>query len=257
MVILMGAMPAIGACDQPDAPATRPVTSRNEPIAAAPVSFERETKAFTFTYDYPAQAAAIPALTATLATERAKALAELEASSSQALAQSQGSDYQFNAHLAGISWKVTGDTSALLAMVAEISSFAGGAHGNTGYDAMIWDKAAARRVALDALFVDPAAAMDALRQPYCDALDADRAARRAEYEVTGDDMFSACPPFSELVIVPFAGSDGGFDRMMLLAAPYVAGPYVEGAYEISLPLTDATLDQLKPRYRKAFTRTAQ
>lgn len=251
------ALPGIAACQQAtdvDEKAQAPATETNN---AAPVNFERETKSFAFSYAYPAEAAALPGLAKMLEGDREKALAELKQQTAEAQKDAADNDYPFNPHMLGISWKVTGESTELLAMVGEISSFSGGAHGNTGYEALIWDKTTNRRIALDAVFTDMAAALAAIRQPYCDALNADRAERRGEYAGAPDDMFNACPPFSDLVLVPFASGDGGFDRIMIIAAPYVAGPYVEGAYEISVALPEASIERIKPEYRTAFTATAR
>lgn len=99
--------------------------------------------------------------------------------------------------------------------------------------------------------------MELVRQPYCDALNAERVEKRGEYEATGDDMFEACPPFEELAIVPHANRDGRFDRLTLIAAPYVAGPYAEGVYEVTLPIPAAMRELVKPQYRNAFSAAAR
>lgn len=251
--LLLAALPAIGACQPPANPDTNASTAKSKGKVSASVSFERETNAFSFSYDYPAEAAAIPALVTLLDQDRSKMLTALEQSAAEGEADAKANSYPFNPHMAGMRWKVTGTSNALLVMLGEISSFSGGAHGNSNYQALLWDKAASRRIPLEALFIDSAAAMEPLRERYCNALNAERLEKRGGYEPGGDAMFNECPPFEELVIIPFAGSDGGFDRLLLVAAPYVAGPYVEGAYEISLPLGQQTLAQIKPEYRPAFT----
>lgn len=252
------ALPGIAACQQADDVAKKTQAPVTEAKKAAPVSFTRETKTFAFTYAYPAEAAALPKLAALLDSERAKALAELEQQATEAKKDSADNDYPFNPHMADVSWAVTGDTATMLAMVGEIGSFSGGAHGNTGYEALIWDKAADSRIALDAVFTDAAAALEPMRQPYCDALNGERRERRgADMSADPADMFNVCPPFSELVLVPYAGSDREFDRIMFIAGPYVAGPYAEGVYEISVALPAASLERIKPEYRSAFISTAR
>ena len=42
------------------------------------------------------------------------------------------------------------------------------------------------------------------------------------------------------------------DRIGLIADPYVAGSYAEGAYEVTLPVTRAIIGTVKPEYRGAF-----
>lgn len=257
LALALLALPGMAACQQATDVAEKAQSPATGTDKAVPVAFERETESFAFSYDYPAEAAALSGLARVLEADREKALAELQTQSAEAKKDAAENDYPFNPHMLGISWKVTGESAELLAMVGEISSFSGGAHGNTGYEALIWDKAANRRIALDAVFTDMASALEPIRQPYCDALNADRRERRGEYAGEPDDMFNTCPPFSELVLVPYAGGDGGFNRMMIIAAPYVAGPYAEGAYDISVALPGPLLERIKPEYRKAFVATAR
>ena len=46
--------------------------------------------------------------------------------------------------------------------------------------------------------------------------------------------------------------DGRFDRLLLVASPYVAGPWVEGAYEIELVITPDLIAALKAEFRPGF-----
>jgi hypothetical protein len=56
--------------------------------------------------------------------------------------------------------------------------------------------------------------------------------------------------------VIFLGSAKGkaFDRIGVYYGPYVAGPYAEGDFEFTLPVSPAILAAVKPRYRAAFAR---
>jgi len=248
-------LPAMAACGQ-DAPETgKEKSAKAAPQAAAkPVSFERETEKFSFSYSYPAEAAAIPELAKLLEDERAQGLAELENEAVEAEKDAKANDYPYNPHMMGISWTVTGNTDPVLAMLGEISSYLGGAHGNTGYEALLWDKRAAKRVKIEDMFTDMAATLEPLRQRFCDALNVERRERRgADMSDDPEDMFNVCPPFSDLVIIPSAVGNDGFDRLMFVAAPYVAGPYAEGVYEISVPVTQQTLASIKPEYQAAFS----
>ncbi len=70
-------------------------------------------------------------------------------------------------------------------------------------------------------------------------------------EAEGDD-FSACvkPDATNLLL----GSRSGrkFDRVGVQIAPYIAGPYAEGAYEFTFDVTPEVLETVKPEYRDAF-----
>jgi hypothetical protein len=43
-----------------------------------------------------------------------------------------------------------------------------------------------------------------------------------------------------------------FNRIGLIASPYVAGSYAEGQYEVTLPVTPKVLAAVKPEYKAAF-----
>jgi hypothetical protein len=71
--------------------------------------------------------------------------------------------------------------------------------------------------------------------------------------VTGNDMFDECPKLDEIAIVPTdKDGNGHFERLILTASPYVAGPYVEGSYEIDLGVTVDVISALKSEYRASF-----
>ena len=66
-------------------------------------------------------------------------------------------------------------------------------------------------------------------------------------------MFDECPKLSEIAIVPTDNDKNGrFERLILTASPYVAGPYVEGSYEIDLSVTPDLIASLKADYRDSF-----
>ena len=55
-------------------------------------------------------------------------------------------------------------------------------------------------------------------------------------------MFGNCPEYKELtVIIVDKNGNGRFDHIQAIADAYVAGPYVEGPYEIDLPITAAMI----------------
>ena len=91
-----------------------------------------------------------------------------------------------------------------------------------------------------------------LTQRWCDALNKAREEKRGE-PVGGEGMFNDCPKLSEIAIVPTdKDKNGRFERLILTASPYVAGPYVEGSYEIDLPVTPDLIAALKADYRDSF-----
>jgi hypothetical protein len=65
--------------------------------------------------------------------------------------------------------------------------------------------------------------------------------------------FDACPKLSEAAFVPAdSDGDGRLDRLHFIAAPYTAGPYAEGDYDIAIPVTKTLFAMIKPEYRSSF-----
>ena len=230
------------------------------PIAATAVSgggarsVSESNDLYEFSYAYPAAAGAIPALRTLLDAGLAKAKAALISESKADRAEAKKNGYPYHAHSSGTDWKVVSDLPGWLSLSSQLYVFTGGAHGMTNFDALLWDKSAGvRRQALD-LFVGKAALRGAVKAPFCAALDRERAKKRGgDYSPGPDDPFGKCiDPVDETTVI--LGSRGGarFDRIGFLIAPYSAGPYAEGTYEVTLPLSPALLRAIKPEFRDAF-----
>jgi hypothetical protein len=145
-------------------------------------------------------------------------------------------------------WTAEAETDQLLALSSRRYSFTGGAHGNLELGGVIWDRAAARRIAFPELFADPKAAFAAIRPAFCKALDAERAERRQGARAA---QFEDCPDLAALTLLPVGA--GTVTMLKVAVPPYVAGPWSEGAYEILLdaaPLRPLLL----PRYAASFAK---
>ena len=149
-------------------------------------------------------------------------------------------------------WQVAADTPRFLSLTAKVASFGGGAHGNYGKDVLLWDRQ--RDVTLAPLdrFASPAALNRAISSRVCAELDRQRAQRRGMV-VDKATPFGQCPPVEDLEVILGSADGEAFDRIGLYAAPYVAGAYAEGDYEITLPLDVAIMAAVKPQYRGAFS----
>ncbi|HQS98494.1 MAG: hypothetical protein B7Y31_04810 [Novosphingobium sp. 16-62-11] len=261
-LVLMGAVLALGACsvkeDEPTAAASESAYAAQStaavvtqaPVAARDVHEQNEL--YQFDYSYPASAGAIPALKALLDAELEKARGELkvEATEGQNLAKKNG--FPFNPYSYSVEWKVVTDLPAWLSMSTLIGTFSGGAHPNYVFDAMLWDRVAGQRRAPADLFVSKAALSEAIRAPFCKELDRQRAKKRGGQDGGQIEEFSKCiDPVEETVIL---GSSTGkaFDRIGILVAPYSAGPYAEGDYEVTVPVTPKVLAAVKPQFKPAF-----
>ena len=61
-----------------------------------------------------------------------------------------------------------------------------------------------------------------------------------------------CPTFDKLAVVPVGEPGQPFDRLRILATPYLADPYSDGTYDVTFPITAEVLALVKPAYRDAF-----
>jgi hypothetical protein len=225
--------------------------------APSPAATERKvdesTSAFEFDYAYPAQAAAIPALVVELEADLAKQRRELVASAREGQKAAKENGFAYNPYAHSVSWSVVTDLPGWLSLSGAAYEYAGGAHPNHWSQALLWDKAASKsRVASD-LFASKAALAEAIRQPFCVVLNRERSARRGEtINPNSGDPFEDCIDPTDSTIILGSSNGTQFDRIGVLIAPYEAGPYVEGDYEVTLPVTRAVMAALKPQYRSVF-----
>jgi len=227
--------------------------------AARAVKHEERTNSFHFAYAYPAAAAAIPALKAWLDAESNKLRAALAdyakengASSAKEAKAKEGSDSYFAFEVTK-EWTVITELPGWLSLFGHHYGDSGGVHGNWCSSALLWDKVASRARKPLALFRSKAAFNAALGSAYCAALDAERSKRRnGNFNRTSGDQFDSCLDPSKVTILLGSTDNVRFTRIGLMADPYMAGPYAEGDYEITLPVTPAVIAAVRPQYRGAF-----
>ncbi|MHA6334389.1 DUF4163 domain-containing protein [Qipengyuania sp. CAU 1752] len=216
------------------------------------VAVEENSDLYSFDYAYPEPAAAIPELREHLDEEMKAARDRLIRSARMGRAEARENGFPYNAFAEGTEWKVVADTPRFLSLSASQYSYTGGAHPNYGSSSLIWDRETDRLLQPLDLFTSPTALTNAIEGRYCEALDAERVKRRGEELDAVDNPFDACPAVKKLTVLLGSSSGKRFDRIGLIADPYVVGPYAEGAYEITLPVTSAVLAAVRPAYRDAF-----
>ncbi len=219
---------------------------------AEPFVQDIEDDLVDFHFSWSAEAAQVPDLVARLDAERAKQLAELQAVAEEerVLRNRDKYGYSFTGFERSTEYSTAGQSPRLLSLSVKVSAYTGGAHGNHGTGAFLWDYVERREIGATDLFERPAAFPALVTANYCNALYAERTKRNGEQTGT---VYEMCPSLSELAIIP-SDSDGDhlFDRIHLIAAPYVAGSYAEGEYDIPLQVTPAIVAALKPDYRASF-----
>jgi len=243
------------APEQKASAAAAPLVEPTADATIAPLArkTQEQTALFEFEYSYPAEAAAIPSLVAELEADLAKQRREIATAAREGRAAAKEGGFPFNPYNHLVSWSVVTDLPGWLSLTATANEFTGGAHPNHWSQALLWDKVADQsRVATD-LFVSRAALAKAIRDPFCKALNRERAQRRGEPVLPdSDDPFDQCIDPTASTVILGSSNQQQFDRIGVLIAPYEAGPYVEGDYEITLPVTKAVLAAVKPQYRSVF-----
>ena len=206
---------------------------------------------YEFDYSWPGAAAAIPGLSGELQKRMERAKTSLVADAREGRAAAQG-DYALPPHSSSWEWKVAADTPRFLTLTADVANYMGGAHGIYGKDVLVWDRKGSIARDSMAFFASPAALDRAIAPRYCRELDRQREQRRG-MEVNDNSPFGECPSVEDLEVIFGSTDSKAFDRIGFYASPYVAGAYVEGEYEVTLPVDNAILGALKPEYRRYFS----
>lgn len=255
---------ALAACSSPEEIAAKTDTAPAEAPSAPPVpptpapdkvAFEdnaaKGEATREFAYAWPAKVTAIPELAAQLTEERDKLLADQKSEWDEALREFSDSDCtgcvnrQYEK-----TWDVVADLPRYLSLSAAWSTYTGGAHGNYAWDALVWDREAKQAFDPKTMFTSPAALQGALGDTWCKALKGARVKKGMAPE-DADGIFP-CPPIADLTVLVGSSDRKSFNRIGLIAAPYVAGSYAEGEYEVTLPVTPKVIAAVKPEYKAAF-----
>ena len=227
----------------------------NNPLAgdAKPRDVDESNALYEFQYAYPAAAGAIPALKSQLDSDIDRQKAELVDAAKAQQAEAKKNGFEYHALGRWIAWKVVTDLPGWLSLSQDIGSYEGGAHPNHGFASLVWDRQANRRRETLDLFISKEALSRAIRKDFCAALDRERAKKRGGENGGGViPEFDQCIDPAESTIILGSSNRKAFDRIGVLIAPYEAGPYVEGDYEVTLPVTAAVLAAVKPEYRATF-----
>lgn len=229
--------------------------SKPAALRAKAFSVGEENELYTFGYSWSAESAAIPRLVKRFTKDMDKNKATLISEAKEDRVERAKNGFDYHPHEAQFSFETEGQSDRLLSLESSAYAFTGGAHGSSGSGALLWDGQLDREVKIQDLLQAGTSWTGAIRQPFCVLLDREREKRREE-PVKKDDLFGNCPNYDEVtVVLSDADKNGRFDHLIVIADQYVAGPYAEGNYEISLPITAAMIDRLKPEYRASFEPT--
>jgi len=255
LVLLLAACGKQAAAPAPNQAANTPSVAV-KPAAPTPPAkaFSAETKndLIEFDFSWPAEAAAVPELAKRFTTEMAKNKAELIAGAEQdqAMREKLGSD--FNPFSGSTAYTTAGQSNRLLSLRVDSNGYTGGAHGYAATSSLLWDRQAHREIKVADLFAEASNRDRLLTQRWCDSLNKAREEKRGE-PVGGRGMFDDCPTLDDVSVIPVdANKDGRFEQLLFVASPYVAGPWVEGAYEIELSVNPDLIAALKAEFKPSF-----
>lgn len=148
--------------------------------------------------------------------------------------------------------RIVGSNARFVSLMTEAYVHTGGAHGFPGTGALLWDRRSGEQ-RVSSLFSD---GMAAFRQPWCDALDREREVRsEGQWKRSSGKKYLDlwdCPKLDDLAIMPMGAQGKPFDRIRFVATPYLAGPYSDGDWEFTFPVTTDVIALLKPEYRSSF-----
>ena len=232
---------ALSACNRdrdkaaPDAPAPAPGAAATPAEAGAPLGYESGTPYASVKLSLPPALKAQPDLHAALYAAAVRDLRQF-VEGAQADRTEAGAEPGMAPYEKTIEFKPAAETGKLLSLERVDYDFTGGAHGNSLFAGVLWDKALKRQITTADLFRKGADSR-ALDQALCAAINAAKKERSPDAEPVslGGTQWS-CPralttPF---VLTPgtVPGKAGG---LTFLIGPYQVGPYAEGPYEIVVP----------------------
>jgi hypothetical protein len=260
-VLLLTSLVLLAACSGDKAPAPAPSSEATvaaptppEPPAQTPVTareVHEKNDLYEFDYSYPATAGAVPGLRALLDKELEKARSTLKSEADEGQKAAKANGFPYHPYTHSVEWKVVTDLPAWLSLSTLVGFYSGGAHPNYAFDTVLWDRIAGKRRAPVDLFASKAALAGAIRTPFCQELDRQRAKKRSG-SVGEIAEFSECIDPTDQTVILGSSNGKAFDRIGVLVAPYAAGPYAEGDYEVTVPVTQKVLDAVRPEFKAAF-----
>lgn len=209
---------------------------------------------YEFSYEFPPQAHAIPKLAACLKKQAASKKRKLIANATPRYRRlnrntSPHGDQDIT------TWSLAANTDKLLVLDGALTSYLGGAHGDYNSDSLYWDKENNRKIQFEDIFISRVRFQNALQADFCAMLDTQRREKRKDNPENIHSTDWACPPLTAVVTtIPSSSKDGSpIDHVLFKLDPYMAGPFGEGEYRITLKVTPALMEAIKPLWRSEFS----
>ena len=218
-----------------------------------------ETENLTFKYSYPKTLGRERALSDYLNQNGYKEMMNFAADTDRDHAEAANSNGAYTPHpyQYQVDWNEVAEIPAYISLSREWYNYMGGAHGMHGTDSLLWDKSSSAAVEPLTLFSGAGQFDQALQTEFCAQLDIQRAEKRGHpiargSGADGDNSFEQCITPSAQTIILGSAQGKSFDTVSINVGPYEAGPYVEGSYQVDLPVTKAIISAVKPEHRSHF-----
>jgi hypothetical protein len=241
----------LAACQRREEKAPAPKAAPAPAVAAdtTPVGYESKTPYADVKLTLPQTVKATPALHAALYADMVRDLKQFEEGAQADLTEAGGGS---NPYEKSIAFAPGAETAKLVSLARTDFEFTGGAHPNTSFASVIWDKTTNKRLGFADLF-RPGADLAVLDKALCAAANAAKQARSPGSEAaTLDGKMWTCP---KAVSTPFfltpGSTPGKAGGVTFLMGPYQIGPYSDGPYWIALPQS-AFRALLNPAYADQF-----
>ena len=239
------------------APAPAPTPAAVTPVdAAAPFAFDSKTPFASVKLTLPQGVKTQPDLHARVYAAAVRDLRQFT-EGAQADRTEAGGDEGMPPYEKVITFDDAVETGKLFSMARSDYDFTGGAHGNTQFAGVLWDKALKRPIEAASLF-RPGVGFSALDTALCAALNVEKKKRDPQaapltLPVSGAKPADwGCPKAAATPYVLTPGSTPGkAGGLTFLIGAYQAGPYAEGPYEIDVPQA-AFRSLLAPAYADEF-----
>jgi len=225
----------LGACSPHQQQAGGGTTSSPATTAAA-LDFAQSNPDAQVSLHLPEGVKQYPVLHTRLYDEGRAALEAFIATAHKERGEESADGIQDPAYYHAITWKITAQSPRLVSLYATEDDFEGGAHPNTTFQSVLWDKQASAVVPVNKL-IKANADLSGVDAYICRQVEAERSRRSGEPTTQAASGFG-CPKFADSHIVLMAsGISGKIGAVDALYAPYEVGSYAEGPYEIRVPQT--------------------
>lgn len=241
---------SLAACQGEDKKAEPAPGAQADTSQTTPLTYESKTPFATVRLTLPEAIKSQPDLYKALYQQEVSDLVGY-AEGAQSDRTEAGSDSALPPYEKLITYSPPVQTGRLYSSIRNDFDYSGGAHPNTVATALLWDKTEKRRITSLDLFTK-GANLSAVERALCDAVNAAKTKRPGTTPVSNKTDTWTCPKLKDTAIVLAPGTvDGKAGGLTFLINAYAVGPYVEGAYYLTLPTTSFQ-SLLNPTYAAEF-----